>query len=351
MKDIISKRIKSARTLAGLSLRELSQKMEGIVSHNAIKKYEDGLMVPDSKVLIALAKILDVKPDYFFRPYTVSIESVEFRKKSKLPEKEVKSIKENVTNTIERYIELEQFLNLEANFKNPIKSKKVKCGEDVEVAVIHLLKEWKLGLNALPNVIELLEDKEIKVIELEFNDDFDGLSGLANNSIPVIVVNKNFPNDRKRFTALHELGHLLLSIDDSIEPKEAEKLCHRFAGAMLMPKETFLAELGTNRNNISLSELIAIKETYGISVQAIMARAKDLGVISKEQFVKFRIWLNGSVDRKKESNLGQFIGREQSSRFRQLLYRATSEELISMSKAANLANQKLATFRDEFIAI
>jgi predicted HTH domain antitoxin len=34
-----------------------------------------------------------------------------------------------------------------------------------------------------------------------------------------------------------------------------------------------------------------------------------------------------------------------------LLYRAASEEIISMSKAANLANKKLADFRDEFFAV
>ena len=100
MKDIIAKRIKSARNLAGFSLRELSDRMEGIVSHNAIKKYEMGLMMPDSKVLLALANALNVKTDYFFRPYEVSIENIEFRKKSKLLVKEANSIKEKVTDSI-----------------------------------------------------------------------------------------------------------------------------------------------------------------------------------------------------------------------------------------------------------
>ena len=120
---------------------------------------------------------------------------------------------------------------------------------------------------------------------------------------------------------------------------------------MLIPKETFLIELGTSRRKISIPELIAIKETYGISMQAIMARAFDLGVISDERFILFRRWLNSSEDRRKEIGLGEYINREHSSRFKQLLYRAASEEIISMSKAANLANMKLAEFRDELIAI
>lgn len=351
MKQTVGNRIKSARTLAGLSLRELASRMEGIVSHNAIKKYEDGLMMPDSKVIIALANVLNVKPDYFFRPYTVEIENIEFRKKSRMPKKEINSIKENVTNSIERYIELEQFLNIPSTFNNPLKDFVINNGDDIEEAVNHLLTQWRVGFNALPNVIELLEDKGVKVIELDTNDDFDGLSGWANGTIPVIVVNKAYPNDRKRFTALHELGHLLLTFSPDIESKVQEKLCHRFAGAMLMPKETFITEVGEHRTNISLPELVAIKETFGISIQAIMARAKDLEIITNETFVRFRIWMNQLPERKKEVGLGNFLGREHSSRFRQLLYRAASEEVISMSKAANLANKKLADFRDEFFAV
>lgn len=351
MKETVGNRIKSARNLAGLSLRELANRMGDLVSHNAIKKYEDGLMMPDSKVIIALANALSVKPDYFFRSYTVKIENVEFRKKSRIPKKELKSIKEKVINSIERYIELEQFLSISSTFTNPIKDFLVTNSDDIEGAVNRLLIQWKIGFNALPNVIELLEDKGIKVIELDVNNDFDGLSGMANSTIPVIVVNKNYPNDRKRFTALHELGHLLLSFSSSIEYRAEEKLCHRFAGAMLIPEETFTAELGEHRTRISLPELIAIKETYGISIQAIMARARDLGIISEERYINFRKWLNQSDDRRKETGFGTFLGLEHSSRFRQLLYRAASEEIISMSKAANLANKKLADFREEFFAV
>lgn len=351
MKEIVAKRIKSARTLAGLSLRELSEKLNGLVSYNAISKYEKALMMPDSKILIQMAHAMNVKPDYFFRPFTVEIGSIEFRKRSKLPMKEVNSIKEDVTDTISRYIELEQFLNLSSDFESPIKNLIINNGDDVENAVNILLEKWKIGINALSNVIELLEDKEIKVIELDANLEFDGLSGWANNKIPLIVVNKNFPIERKRLTALHELGHLVLTFADGLEHKIKENLCHRFAGAMLMPKETFLLELGGPRKRISIPELIAIKETYGISIQAIMARARNLDIITIDRYTSFRIWIGQDDNRRKEIGYGSFIGKEQSTRFMQLLYRATSEEIISMSKAANLANQKLATFRDEFIEI
>ncbi len=352
MKAQVGQRIRSARMLAGLSLRELSHSLEGIVSHNAIAKYENGEMMPDAKVLNALSRVLGVDTGYFLRPQTVEISHIEFRKKSSLSQKKVNSIKEQIRDNIERYIELESFLNIPGSFRNPIKDLVIRKPEDVETAVERLLHVWDLGSNCLPNVVEMLEDKEVKVVEIDEDDQFDGLSGWANETIPVIVINKNFSVERKRFTALHELGHLLLNTKESaFSPKETEKICHRFAGAMLLPKATLVAELGVKRNSVSINELVSIKESYGISIQAIMARAKDLAIIREDRYISFRMWVGQSENRKKEIGFGEYRGSEHSSRFRQLLYRATAEEIISMSKAASLCNIKLAEFREEFMAL
>jgi Zn-dependent peptidase ImmA (M78 family) len=352
MKIQIGNRIKSARLLAGFSLRELAVALNGIISHNAISKYEKGEMMPDSKVLIELSKVLDVKTDYFLRPQTIEISNIEFRKKSSLSLKKTNSIKENIKDNIERYLELESFLNFENTFINPIKDLVIENFEDVENAVNHILHQWDLGINVLPNVIEILEEKDIKVVEIDADEKFDGLSGWANQNIPIIVINKNFNIERKRFTALHELGHLLININKAnFSQKEIEKFCNVFSGAMLLPKDTMFNELGEKRSSVSLNELIHIKESYGISIQAIMARAKDLNIITNDQYVRFRIRVNQDLNLKKEIGFGEYRGVEHSSRFKQLLYRATAEEIISMSKAASLANIKLAQFRDEFMAI
>lgn len=352
MKSHVGSRIKSARMLAGLSLRELSVSLNGIVTHTAISKYEKGMMMPDSKILIALSNALDVKTDYFFRSQAIELSNIEFRKKSSLNVKKVNSITENIRGSIERYIELESFFNFQIKFSNPIKNLPIRNADDVENAVISLLNKWNLGINAIPNVIEILEDNDVKVVEIDVDEKFDGLSGWVNHNIPIIVINKKFTVERKRFTALHELGHLLLNINkDVFNHKEIEKFCNIFAGAMLLPKETLFNELGKKRNAISLNELIYIKESFGISIQAIMARAKDLDVVTLNQYVKFRIRVNQDPNLKKEIGYGEYKGVEYSSRFKQLLYRATAEEIISMSKAASLSNVKLAQFRDEFMVL
>lgn len=348
MKEIFSKRLKSARILASLSQDGLVERMGNIVSKNAISKYENGQMMADSKILLVLSNALNVKSDYFFRPFSVEIKKVEFRKKQKLPVKELNAIRQTVTDVVERYLEVEQFLNIEPAFVNPLSGLPVSDYAGVNNAALELRKAWNLGLDALPNVIDLLEDKEIKVIEVDASDEFDGFSGWADGKIPVIVLNRNYKVERKRLTALHELGHLVLQINNEVSDKEREKLCFQFAGAMLLPESTLKAEFGSSRSRFSIPELIAIKEAYGISIQAIMARARVLGIINEFQFISFRKWISHNLT---EAGLGSFSGLERAYRFKQLIYRAAAEEIISLSEAANLSNQKLAEFRKEFVAL
>ncbi|MDO9475738.1 MAG: helix-turn-helix transcriptional regulator, partial [Pseudohongiella sp.] len=80
-------RLHNARKAAGLSLRDLGELVG--VSHAAIKKYEDGTAMPSSDILIRLSRQLNVRTEYFFRPDTVVLEGVEYRKRSTLPKKQL----------------------------------------------------------------------------------------------------------------------------------------------------------------------------------------------------------------------------------------------------------------------
>ena len=175
---------------------------------------------------------------------------------------------------------------------------------------------------------------------------FSGIEYLGRKkALPVIVINKNknIPLDRKRFTALHELGHLVLNITQFSE-KDQESFCNAFAGAMLIPKARLIKELGGQRHKIFMNELSGLKRQYGISMQAIMYRAKTLNLISESHYKYFSIKFNQEGYRKKEP--AKYEGFEYSNRFKQLLLRAVAEELISTSKGAALSNQKLAEFRN-----
>lgn len=58
-----------------------------------------------------------------------------------------------------------------------------------------------------------------------------------------------------------------------------EKAANYFAGAFLMPAEALLgAEIGKHRKSISLEEFFDLKQLFGVSVQALTYRCKDLGI-------------------------------------------------------------------------
>ncbi|MCR4964886.1 MAG: XRE family transcriptional regulator [Bacteroidales bacterium] len=348
MEDIFSQRLKNARVMQGLSMDGLCDKMNGIVSKQAISKYERGEMMPNSSVLLALSKALNVSADYFFRT-GVRLENVEFRKKASLSKKKEAQITEIVRDHLERYILIEEIVSMNTPFSNPIRNSAISNFNDIEIAVRELRKAWWIGLDSLPNITELLEDKGIKIIEIEADDKFDGLSANVNKgTIPVVVINKQWPVERKRFTCMHELGHLLLQLPSDLDEKAKENYCHYFANAMLLPCDAFLREIGPKRRHLSTSELIPIKEYFGISISAILKRARDLEVISESYYKSFYIRVLSK--NRKEIGLGNYLGRESSNRFMQLLYRATSEELISMSRAAEIANMTLSDYREAYLS-
>jgi len=351
MSTLFSERLKSARNMNGLSLQDLAHKLENRVSRQALHKYEKGEVLPDSKMTALLSEILNVHTEYFNRPIKVELGEIEFRKLQKVPAKEENRIIEQVKDYLSRYLELEEILGLSSKFVNPLENfAEINDFEGVENAAQKVREVWNMGSDPISNSIELLEDNHIKVIDIEAGDGFDGMQTFVNGNIPVIAINVSQvkKDDRKRFTAMHELGHLILPIKHLSENKK-EILCHQFAAAMLFSANSLKIELGEHRSKLMVQELGVLKQQYGISIQAIAMRAKDLGIISDNYCRQFFFFINQmgwKVDEPIEYN-----GNEKSNRFDQLLFRALAEEQISISKAASLKNQKVADFRNQSMMI
>src|SRR5438552_11329448 len=103
-----AQRLTQARKMRGLSLRALTEKLEGRVSHNALHKYEQGQMMPDSEVLTAVADALDQDLDFFFREAAVKLKEVRFRKASRLGLKQEQAIREQAADYFDRCREIDQ---------------------------------------------------------------------------------------------------------------------------------------------------------------------------------------------------------------------------------------------------
>jgi len=333
-------RLRSARKMAGLSMEDLVKKAGGVVTKQSISKYEKGTMKPSGDVLLRLSSALGVKPEYFFRHTTIELSRMQFRKKANLPVKIIESLKQRTIDFLERHTELEDILGIQEKFSNPLSNFSINSYRDVENAALKLRNAWELGLTPILNLLEVLEENGIRVYEVGNIDGFDCLSARVGD-LHVIVINKDLSTDSIRFTTAHELAHILCEF-----PKDSqkEKLCHAYAGAFLLPKVILEKELIKKRERITLWELEEIKQIYGISIQAIVKRAHMLGIVSDFYYRNFLVMLNQKGWKKKEPV--EYEGREEVIRFRQLLHYAVSEEIITLSLGAELANMSFSVLQE-----
>ena len=338
---MVGNRLKRAREALGLSLRDLEAAIQGQVSAQAIGKYERDEMMPGSTVLIALAKALEVSPEYLLSDREVELSGVDFRKAAHAGAKEERAVEAMVLDQVERYLELEELLpDIEQAWKGPADARfLIKCIEDAEQAAEELRKLWSLGIDPIPIMAELLEDKGIKVIALKLPENVSGSKAYVRRpkqqDVPVIVVNDRHNGERQRFTLAHELAHLVLRFT-GLSESDQEKAADRFAGAFLMAKEMVLRLLGKHRTSISVGELAELKKIFKVSIASLVVRCSQLGVLTKAAYG--RLWgqiralgWNGPSSSEQHS-----LPPEVPQRMERLSLRAVAEGAISEARAAEL---------------
>ena len=339
---MIGRRLRLARSASGLSLRGLEAAIDNRVTAQAISKYERDEAVPGSAVLIALANALGVSVDYLVGDQEMALEGIEFRRRAISSKREEAQVEAKVLGMLERYLAVEELLGLpsvewdkprEAPF--PVAVSVVEADRGARALRAH----WGLGIEPIPNLVQVLEDRGVKVLATELSG-LDGLMAhvrrVSGQPVPVVVVNSEACAERQRFTIAHELGHLVLSPGRKVD---AEDAANHFAGALLMPAEALWAEVGKHRSSIGLGELFSLKPVFGVSVQALANRCRELAIfgptLHKRLFQEFdrRGWHTPPF----EEPLSRQDG-ERPLRFERLCLRALAEGAVSEPKAAELLN-------------
>jgi Zn-dependent peptidase ImmA (M78 family)/DNA-binding XRE family transcriptional regulator len=346
-----AKRLQQARLKARLSMEKLCEKMNGLVTKQAISKYEKAKMMPSSTILISLAEVLDCDIDYFFRPFTFELDQfkVSFRKKSDTTAGDQKALKVQIQDEVERYLEIEDVLQLKptALLSEPlVPSQPLSSSSDMVEMAQKVREAWQLGNAPILNAMELLEAHGIKVLLTEAPEDFDGVSGIVNDITPVIVLNStNTHIERRRLTSFHELSHLLFNdyFSTNLTEHQKENLCNAFANEMLLPSAVLLSQF-EGKKQIAYAELEALSVNYGISIDAIIYKLKDLGIVGDKRYRAF------CIQKRKSPAFNEFIVKSRftekaTTRFKTMVYNALVQELISTSKAASLLGESINTVR------
>ncbi len=310
-------RLREARLMRQFSMKKLSELTGSAITKQSISRYEKGIMHPKQNALAALSRALGISEAYL-NGCGVGIDLPALRASTGciLTEEQIAVIDAKLSFWAERYIEKERRADCQTSFVNPLQNLSASTIGDVQKAADILREQWRCGDGPINSVLRLMDRKGIKILLKELTDNVLGLSSLADNKHPLIVIDnrqRKTTTEQIRFTACHELAHLLLSFpaDSALT---VEKRCNIFASFFLFPKGTFVEEMGAaTRSCLTLDELTDLKTTYGISVAAQVHEAWDIGMISRKHY---DWWYDGPIrDNIRETGWGAYplpetIGRE-----------------------------------------
>ena len=306
------------------------------VTPMAITNYENGDRNPNMDTLKSLANALNIKVTDFLANTggELQFSHGKFRKGSKLGVMNQEYIREAVEEYFGRFFQVVSFLGGQRILEPVPEIKKIPWMDDTENAAKELRKYLGISINGpVPNLVEILENKGILVLFIEVDSDyFSGMNGTV-NGIPYIVINRTMSPARIRSTIVHEVAHFVLDWPEDLSDKDEEDLATAISGAFLFPKEDAYRELGYKRSAISKAMTMTCKE-YGISIYMLVKRARLCEIINDSVEKVFYIRASKAGWRKAEPDWG--IQKEEPNLFEQLVYRAVTEEEISVQKGAEL---------------
>ena len=317
-RNVFPIRLREARLMMKLSMDQLAGRTGGIITKQSISRYEKGNMLPKHEAFQALVSALDISESYFSSsPMQLDVPMLRSTSGDMLSAEQLQALEARLSFWAEQYLAKENAVGLPARFVHPIPQTITTSLEDAILAGERIRSIWNCGNGPIASVLRLFERKGIKILLTELPDKVYGLSTWADKQHPLMALDARpakTTTERLRFTAVHELAHLLLSFPEDFEQSQAEQLCNKFASFFLFPKETFIEEMGSSqRTRLILEEMIDLKKLYGVSVAAQVHEAWDLQMISREHY---DWWFDECISKNRmEKGWGEYkfpetIGRE-----------------------------------------
>jgi transcriptional regulator with XRE-family HTH domain/Zn-dependent peptidase ImmA (M78 family) len=332
---MVGERLKQLRLARGLSLEALAAEVGGVVTRQALWKYEHGKANPSAAVLTRLAGALGVKSVALWGEPRVHVELVAYRKRSGLTKTEQERTESLVKQALEERVALQNVMGQLPKEGLPIRSMPIANVDEAETAAGELRKQWSLGVDAISNVVNVLEDHFVHVVEIPAGDKFDGLSAVAYGTegdvvAAAVVCKCGVPGERQRLNLCHELGHLVLDVPEGVD---AEKAAFRFGSSFLAPSEELLKQVGRKRAALTVHELLLLKHRYGLSIQALLYRLRELDVITEQHYKQWCMDISRWGYKKAEPAA---LAPEEPQWLRQSVLHALAEGLTTKEEAERL---------------
>ncbi|APV37754.1 helix-turn-helix domain-containing protein [Acinetobacter soli] len=263
------------------------------VSPSTVTKWEDGTHSPQPEILAALSDALKIPLHWFIRELPNHDNPVFLnRAKKRVLKAPCSRSNAMLMNLAEVHSIADEWISFpEVNLIDSI-SREESLGLDagkIQILAEKLRNHWGLGSSPVPNLMKRLERSGIVITRFEIGyEDMDGTSAWINGKPYIFIAADKHNYFRSRFDLAHELGHIIMHRYLTEEDKKnwfdkLEDQAHYFANCFLFPINAFIAE---TRNRISLESLMLLKKRWGISLAAMIFKAKELNIITDEQYTK-----------------------------------------------------------------
>ncbi|MGA4545774.1 helix-turn-helix domain-containing protein [Uniformispora flossi] len=278
-------RLTQARRLSELTKKELAERVG--VTPAAVGQYETGVARPRPELISRLSQVLDAPIAFFMagRPSSRLDASMTYfrslRSTPKAMREKAAAFAEQVwelTNALERRVRL-PYVDVPGFAGGEVHPGLVVPDEPV-AAARELRKLWGLGDGPVTHLTRRMESHGIVVVLPPRADSAAATVDAFSSRLtrPLVVLTHNRADDvyRHRFTAAHELGHLLLHSEatgDSRQEREADA----FAAEFLTPKSSILPALPSR---MDLARLAELREIWGVSVHSLVYRCREVGLFS-----------------------------------------------------------------------
>ncbi|GEC77096.1 helix-turn-helix domain-containing protein [Microbacterium maritypicum] len=299
-------RLTMARHLAGLRKSDLAALIKK--SPTAVSAWETGAKKPTPSTVAQLALGLSVDPGFFAaRPNDIATASAlphfrSLRSTSQLARDQAFAygqIALDIAESLERHVELPDV---------DIPSRPVELddaeSDGPEQAAKELRDAWELGVGPAGHLVRALENRGVLVVFSPQQTASVDAYSFASRLRPVVVLNP-VKRDyyRQRFDVAHELGHLIMHSDAEPGGRVVEEQAHRFASELLMPASEIAELLPITMNRGAWVALAKLKEQWGVSIQALLFRARRLGRLSDVSYRNAMVTLSTRGWRRNEPGL------------------------------------------------
>lgn len=358
MEPKIGQNIKKARVLRRFEQKDLAEAI-GLV-RQSISDIELGKREVKALELYAIARFLGVSPASLLGQGDMDSEKAVFVLWRQKPAQDERIAEAKFVAKCEDHCWIEQLVcgsnaghKIVNNLPNiSIDLNQFSCEDAYELAE-SFRRETSLGDFPASQLINVLE--EFYNVKFIIDDDCDAsaASSRSHKGLFTLINGKNVES-RQHFSIAHELFHLLtwneelvlLVKGDEKLHKKNEQLADAFAAGLLIPQEKLRAEIARicGKSSITSADVMALAEQFRVSGLAMLYRARNLDLISKNQLEEIKSQLPVTPLFFPSAPLAYRL----RSKFVRLVYLAYERVQISRAKAAKLLGVDLSDLTDYF---